>query len=465
MSKVTRGKNPGLFVQQSRIRCEKLSFLSVSSNYSERFINSFWFLERMKIDPTYNRDDDCDLYRRRKPKPAFEPSADVAYRNSKSVAVDIVTKSGMARVWSPDAEKEDLVLQTIKNLTKYPDIFPYVVILPDYHLNGKSINGAVIPSRRTLYVNAVGGDIGCGMASLKLPLAAEEARPTLRRIYHEIYDAIPCGNRSNSVVEERIAAMPLFGYDSAIMTNSLRKTMLRELGSLGSGNHFIEVQESSDGNLNLMVHSGSRGLGQVVRTVHLRKGKTLEKPRGLVVLDAESAEGQQYLKDADFATTYAKENRLEILRRCVEVFSENFAISSDLSGVIDVPHNYISRENHFGESLYVHRKGAIHVPDGALGIIPGSMGTETYLVRGRGNPYSFESSSHGAGRKMTRAEALDTISPEEFSKAMGNTISRTDNNIFDEAPQAYKDIRQVMRNQRDLVSIIDRLTPLIVIKG
>ena len=394
---------------------------------------------------------------------------DVTNPDKKSVAKDLVFDGKLVRVWSPTITREKDVIQSLKNLAKYPDVFPYIAVMPDYHLGENSVNGSIIPSENLLYVNAIGGDIGCGMASLKLPFEFEEIQRNLMQIYKDIYARVPSGRRLNITPNERVNNLPIFDNDLEIMNNANTKRAKQQIGTLGGGNHFVEIQKNENGDINLMVHTGSRILGQHIRGINMKKGKTLDSPRGLVVLEAESDEGKDYLKQVEFAVQYAKENRQEILRQAYEAFTDsvggNDSFESVLEKLIDVSHNSLSKENIFGKDVYVHRKGAVHLSDGELGLIPGSMGTNSYIVQGKGNKYSFESCSHGAGRKMSRGVAFSTIRKSDFLESMQGIISREDDSILDEAPQAYKDIGKVVKYQQDLVKVVEKLSPLACVKG
>ena len=398
-------------------------------------------------------------------------SSEFRYRNRKSSVIDISTKNGTAKIWAAKSSISADARKTIEDLTKCPDVYPYIAIMHDFHINGSWLNGSIIPTRNSLFVTAVGGDLGCGMASLKLPIQTDDIEGSLKAIYKEIYATVPCGRRTNETIDDAIENHPVFNHQSDVLTNDVRKKAKRQLGTLGGGNHFIEIQKNEEGELNIMVHTGSRYLGQVIRSVHLKNGTELARPHGLVTLAADSPEGQKYLNDMSLAIDYAKENRTEILRRVYAAIAkfvpelQQRDFSEFAEDTIDIHHNYIAQEEHFGETLYVHRKGAIHLLEGEVGIVPGSMGSKSYLVMGRGNIFSFNSCAHGAGRKLSRREAFNGITPRRFRQSMGDVISRTDRNVFDEAPEAYKDIEGVMRSQRDLVKVSDVLYPLASIKG
>jgi tRNA-splicing ligase RtcB len=286
-----------------------------------------------------------------------------------------------------------------------------------------------------------------------------------------IHAKVPVGRMINKALDAHVTSSSLFDYDSEVINNANKKMGKHQLGSCGGGNHFVEIQKRDDGRLNLMVHTGSRNLGQMVRLAYQRKAEKELKSERLISLQAESKDGQSYLRDADFAVRFARENRREILRRCYESFQEKFPqkvvenFEDAVNQLIDLPHNFISIESHFGQQVYVHRKGAIHLAKGELGVIPSSMGTFSYIVEGRGNQYSFDSCSHGAGRLMSRGEAMALIKREDFLEAVQAVVCNRSESMLEEAPQAYKNIDQVMMYQQSLAKRVHRLSPLVSIKG
>ncbi|MDD2731430.1 MAG: RtcB family protein [Candidatus Portnoybacteria bacterium] len=258
-----------------------------------------------------------------------------------------------------------------------------------------------------------------------------------------------------------------------------RKELAGQLASLGSGNHFIEIQKGSDGHIWIMIHSGSRNVGLKIADYYNKLAiKLNEKWRSsvpkewqLAFLPVDSDEGQAYLKEMNYAVEFALANRKLMMDRVIESFRVSLIRNKmvtimDTEPMINIAHNYASLENHFGENVWVHRKGATLARKGTIGIIPGSMGTKSYIVEGLGNSESFESCSHGAGRKMSRKEAIKSLVLKDEQEKMKEIIGapRTQNDL-EEAPGAYKDIDEVMENQKDLVKILVELTPLAVIKG
>jgi tRNA-splicing ligase RtcB (3'-phosphate/5'-hydroxy nucleic acid ligase) len=374
------------------------------------------------------------------------------------------------KAWSPTIERDKEVQKSLRKLKHYPDIYSHVALMPDYHLGETSINGSIIPSKETLYLNAIGGDIGCGIASINLGIREENLEAKTRDLYKAIVSRVPTGRRVHIHPEERIDSLDIFRADNPIFTNSVIKKAKQQMGTVGDGNHFVEIQKDQEGNLYAMVHTGSRYLGQVIREVHSRNGSQ-PNPKSPIMLNINDQEGEAYLQDSQLALAYSEENRKEILRKVLEAISETLGEipkgqqEKILEGILDVPHNFIAKETHFGTELLVHRKGAIYVPEGSLGIIAGTMGTPSYIVQGRGNKESFESASHGAGRRMPRGRALRSISHKEFLRTMDGIESRKDENVLDESPQAYKSIKEVMRSQKSLVRKVEELFPLINVRG
>lgn len=389
----------------------------------------------------------------------------------RTCARDIVLNGRLFRVWDPESRGNEELVGGLRAVSYYPDISPFVCVMPDFHISESSVNGSVIPSRNLLYVNAVGGDIGCGMASLRLPISLFEVENKLDEIYRLIYSFVPTGRQSNQTGVEVNNQDELFNQDLEVLNRSNVKDAKRQFGTLGGGNHFVELQTDEDNRVNVMVHTGSRVIGQIIKQIFTRQGITSQRPKGLIYLEADSRAGQDYLAHVKFALDYAKANRKEILSRTIKGILEVFPALGEringslLEGMIDVPHNYVSLERHFGEDLYVHRKGAVHLEEGELGLIPGSMGTHSYVVMGRGNQYGLDSCSHGAGRSMPRGKALDCIRKSDYLLAMRGIVCRTDDNILDEAPQAYKDVDKVINHQKDLVRVCEKLKPVVSVKG
>jgi tRNA-splicing ligase RtcB (3'-phosphate/5'-hydroxy nucleic acid ligase) len=352
-----------------------------------------------------------------------------------------------------------------------------IAVMPDVHLGSEACVGSVIATSRLLYPSAVGGDLGCGMAAMRFTCAAEQLadRDRAARLLHALARAVPAmtrpraqpvaGGAQPADVAELIRELEATPLTTAALESFRRRTAWAQLGTLGSGNHFIELQADEQGQLWMMLHSGSRGIGQEILASHL-----VRAPRGatgLPFLDAERDEGRRYLADLRWGLRYAEANRRALAQRTAEIVEDVLATSRDETSYLACHHNYIEREVHEGGELWVHRKGAISARRGELGIIPGSMGSPSYHVEGRGHAAALCSSSHGAGRRMSRGEARRKISRRTLEAEMKSVWfdHRHAEQLRDEAPSAYKDIGAVMRAQRELTRIVRRLHPLLSYKG
>jgi len=350
--------------------------------------------------------------------------------------------------------------------------------MPDNHAGFGCPIGTVFASKDVIVPAIVGVDIGCGMCAVKTSLNEIDTE-TLKKIMGEIRKAVPVGFNHHKTPQD-LQLMPNY---NGVGWTELPKIVFQEfnnaltqIGTLGGGNHFIEIQKGSDGHIWIMIHSGSRNLGKQVAdhynklAISLNEKWHSEVPTKweLAFLPIESEEGQAYLREMNYAVEFALANRRLMMDRAKEIFSSQWFGKIEFDEMINIAHNYASLENHFGENVWVHRKGATLAREGTIGIIPGSQGTKSYIVKGKGNKDSFESCSHGAGRKMGRKEAQRTLKVEDEVKRlndMGVIHSIRGVNDLDEAPSAYKDIDIVMDNQKDLVDILVELTPLAVIKG
>jgi tRNA-splicing ligase RtcB len=317
---------------------------------------------------------------------------------------------------------------------------------------------------RLVYPSAVGGDIGCGMAALAFDASADALdERTAADVLDGLARLVPRSRHTRSTAP----VLPPTLDDNALSDPRLcalaRDAGRLELGTLGSGNHFIELQRDDDNRLWLMLHSGSRALGPAIRRHHLANA-----PRGgLYGLDSESDDGRAYLADMAWALIWADANRRVMLDRVVGILSQAVGAQPIADSLVTCVHNHVRRESHDGELLWVHRKGAMPAGEGEPGVIPGSMGSASFHVTGRGCTASLASSSHGAGRTMSRSDARRRISPRALARQLDGVYwdERLAPWLRDEAPAAYKDIGAVMRAQRDLVRIIRRLDPILSFKG
>lgn len=365
-------------------------------------------------------------------------------------------------------EIEDGALHQARNLANLPFVHKWVAIMPDSHQGYGMPIGGVLATKGVVIPNAVGVDIGCGMCALRTPVESIDIH-TLKDIMSDIREAIPVGFAHHN--EPRTWTGFSAAPDIPIIQEELEAARY-QLGTLGGGNHFVEIQHGSDGYVWLMLHSGSRNFGyKVAKTYHEMAVRLCEAwysdlpNKDLSFLPVDSQEGTAYIMAMNFALDFAKANRYEMMRQVAYAFEHRTGAKID-EEIINIHHNYAAIEHHYGVNVWVHRKGATLAREGTAGIIPGSQGTKSYIVRGKGNPESFTSCSHGAGRRMGRKEARRALTVEgEMAKLGGVLHAIRGVEDLDEAPGAYKDIGEVMANQRDLVDIEVELTPLAVIKG
>lgn len=360
------------------------------------------------------------------------------------------------------------------DLASLPFAFKHIAIMPDAHAGLGMPIGGVLATKGVVVPNAVGVDIGCGMCAVKTNINAKElSRSTIEKIIKNIYQAIPVGfDHQNKPQDESL--MPQ-GYNikGMPMMKSLYESALRQLGTLGGGNHFIELQRASDDSLWIMMHSGSRNIGKQVADHYGKVAKYYNKLwyseviPGLEFLPIETQYAKEYFNEMEYCVKFAFANRRLMMERVCDII-QNELKNVDFEPMINIAHNYAAWEHHFDNNVIVHRKGATRAYKGEIGIIPGSMGTRSYIVEGLGNPESFMSCSHGAGRVMGRKEAIKKLNLKDVIKFMDEkkiVHSIKDVNQLDEAPAAYKDIDIVMKNQADLVRPIETLYPIAVVKG
>ncbi len=389
--------------------------------------------------------------------------------------------------WCNDVE--ETAMSQAEDLAMHPCVFKHVALMPDCHPGYGMPIGGVIACKDTVIPNAVGVDIGCGMGAVKTSIRIEEATdiPTLREITKRIKELIPCGEGRSHKTPQKWEGMPrdLNEFsDRGWFSDHVKTLAKKNLGSLGGGNHFIEIQAGDDGFVWLMIHSGSRHLGNKIAqyynkvAVNLNTLWNADVPgKDLAFLPVGTDEGKAYIEDMNYALAYAKENRRQIMVNFMNAFTSVFS-KAEFGQTVNIHHNYAALENHFGENVWVHRKGATSARKGETGIIPGSMGTPSYIVEGLGNPDSFTSCSHGAGRVLGRNQASTRLTIEECDNAMGDVVydrwsklkgwkrkkGRATHDLG-EAPQAYKNIDQVINAERDLIKPIVKLQPLGVVKG
>jgi len=389
------------------------------------------------------------------------------------------------KAWTDDLIQPEYAgaLKQAINLSNLPFAFHHVAIMPDTHQGFGMPIGGVLATKGIIIPNAVGVDIGCGVCALKTSLT-EIDKDTLKKIMGEIRKTIPVGfekhekMQNENLMPTTIPHIKLFDDNLQICKQEYDNAR-KSLGTLGGGNHFISIEKGSDGYVWIMIHSGSRNLGKQIAD-HYNKiaielnekwHSTVPKNWELAFLPLESEEGKSYLSEMNYCVEFALANRKLMMDRIKDVFERYITLSFgrvSFEPLINIAHNYARLEKHFGENVWVHRKGATLADKNTIGIIPGSQGTHSYIVRGKGNPDSFMSCSHGAGRKMSRSQAKELLNLEDEKKILDdqgivhNIRSEKD---LDEASGAYKSIVDVMKNQEDLVEILVELTPLGVIKG
>lgn len=388
----------------------------------------------------------------------------------------ISTEQKPIKLWLDDIEEG--ALDQAKNLANLPFIFKHAAIMPDSHQGYGMPIGGVVATKGVIIPNAVGVDIGCGMCAVRTSLTDIDT-DILKKIMGEIRKAIPIGfSKHEKAQDENLMPYSKSQCANPRIITEQWSNALKSIGTLGGGNHFIEIQKGDDGHIWIMIHSGSRNLGKQVADHYNKLATELnEKYHSLVpknwelaFLPVNSEEGQAYIKEMQYCVEFALANRKLMMDRVKEIFAINSPIGNTTAfePMINIAHNYASLENHFGENVWIHRKGATLAREGTIGIIPGSQGTCSYIVEGKGNPESFMSCSHGAGRKMSRKKAceeLDLESEKALLDEQGILHGIRGKKDLDEAPSAYKDIDVVMDNQKDLVEVKVKLKPLAVIKG
>lgn len=376
--------------------------------------------------------------------------------------------------WSPVLEDQNFA--QAQNLANLPFAFKHISLMPDTHMGYGMPIGGVLATRGYVIPYAVGVDIGCGMCVVRLPIKEVPDQAKLKSIISIIRKDVPMGYKKHKRMQD-IGLMPDVLDRSSLHVVSREFVNARNsLGTLGGGNHFAEIQQGSNEHIYLMVHSGSRNLGKQVCehynklaiAINERYFSSVPTSHELAFLPIDSKEGQSYIAEMKYCIEFARLNRKHIMDAIVDIVYSMLNIHHDHDEKIDVAHNYARMEHHFGSDVMVHRKGATSARQGEIGIIPGSQGSMSYIVKGKGNADSFTSCSHGAGRSMGSNEAKRSLNLEEQiadleRKGIVHTV-RTKNDL-NESVGAYKDIEEVMDNQMDLVSPLVQLRPLACVKG
>ena len=384
------------------------------------------------------------------------------------------------KIFTNDIDSDSI--EQLKKMAQLQFIYSHIAVMPDVHVGKGATVGSVIPTKNAIIPAAVGVDIGCGMNAVRLNLKASQLPDNLAPLRHAIERKVPVGfelhkqvkAKASSIIPLEKRLQPIIQKHPGLV-RMLRKfdaTWQKQLGTLGGGNHFIELCLDENQDVWIMLHSGSRGLGNVIGTYFIELAKKEAQHRFGHVPDKDlsyfaegSASFNDYVEAVEWAQNYAFENRREMMRLILEAIRPLLPPFQMTKEAINCHHNYVSRENHFGEDLLITRKGAIRAGQDELGIIPGSMGARSYIVKGKANPESFCSCSHGAGRKMSRNKAKLLFSQDDLIQQTQGIECRKDAGVIDEIPSAYKDIDQVMANQSELIEIVHTLKQILCIKG
>ncbi|MDB5896851.1 MAG: ligase [Ramlibacter sp.] len=389
------------------------------------------------------------------------------------------------KMWTRGVPVEDEAKRQLQNAARLPIVFRHIAAMPDMHLGIGATVGSVIPTTRAIIPAAVGVDIGCGMIACKTTLRAADLPDNLGPLRAAIERAVPHGRspgardpgawqKTPAAVDTAWGALePEFKQLCRDYPKLAKVNSHKHLGTLGSGNHFIEVCLDEEGAVWFMLHSGSRGVGNAIGTQFIELARQDAMRNNVHLPDRDLAyfeEGSRYFGDyvraVGWAQKFAKVNRELMMRRVIEaartVIARNFQVHTE---AVNCHHNYVQKEKHFGQEVFVTRKGAVSARAGELGIIPGSMGARSYIVRGKGNPESFSSCSHGAGRTMSRGDAKRRFTLADHRAATEGVECRKDQGVIDETPAAYKDIAAVMAAQEDLVEVVHTLKQVVCVKG
>lgn len=384
------------------------------------------------------------------------------------------------KIWTEDFDERSK--EQLSNIASLPFIHHHVAAMPDVHLGIGATIGSVIATHKAIIPAAVGVDIGCGMVACRLSITANDIEEkSLRKVFDQISRDVPVGRAQHK--DDRVLADAAKPFESRLnrMTEKHPELLkafgkfsnwVNQMGTLGGGNHFIEVCLDESDQVWIMLHSGSRGIGNALADYFIKLAKKDMEQWMIHLPDQNLAyfpEGTEHFDDyveaVGWAQEYAFQNRQSMVDLVLAALSRHLPTFEVTSEVVNCHHNYVERENHFGASVWVTRKGAIRAREGDLGIIPGSMGARSYIVRGKGNPESFCSSAHGAGRRMSRTAAEKQFSEADMLEQTKGVICRKDKGVIDEIPGAYKDIDSVMENQKDLTDVLHQLKQVVCVKG
>ncbi|MCZ7417419.1 MULTISPECIES: RtcB family protein [unclassified Streptomyces] len=384
------------------------------------------------------------------------------------------------RMWTDPAGVEDVAMRQLRNTTTLPWI-EGLAVMPDVHFGKGATVGSVIAMRGAVCPAAVGVDIGCGMSAVRTSLTANDLPGDLSRLRSKIEAAIPVGRgmHGEAVDPRRLHGFQAARWDDfwarfdgvAEPVHFRRDRAAKQMGTLGSGNHFWELCVDTSGSVWVMLHSGSRNIGKELADHHIGVAQSLPHNQGLIDRDlavfvADTPQMAAYRHDLFWAQEYARHNREVMMALSLDVIRKEFRKARPtFDPVISCHHNYVAEERYAGMDLLVTRKGAIRAGSGEYGIIPGSMGTGSYIVKGLGNPASFNSASHGAGRRMSRNQARKRFTTQDLERQTHGVECRKDSGVVDEIPGAYKPIEQVIDQQRDLVEVVAQLRQVVCVKG
>ena len=384
-------------------------------------------------------------------------------------------------IWTRDTQSA--ALDQLTNVSQMPFVHHHVAAMPDVHAGIGATVGSVIPTKGAIVPAAVGVDIGCGMNALRTSLTAADLPDSLRQLRNAIEQAVPVGFDMHERDPVRRSTIKPLAKTLDVILEKHRgiakmqkrrpyEIWVRQLATLGGGNHFIELCLDENDGVWIMLHSGSRGIGNVIgryfialaqRDMADQLGRLPDKDLAYFTEGAQHFD--EYVEAVAWAQDYAMINRREMMRAIVEVLTRKLPSFNITKEAINCHHNYVVQEHHFGANVYVTRKGAIRAGEGELGIIPGSMGAKSYVVRGKGNADAFCSCSHGAGRRMSRTKAKKQFDQSDLERQTQGVECRKDKGVIDEIPGAYKDIDEVMENQTDLVEVVHTLKQVLCVKG
>lgn len=384
------------------------------------------------------------------------------------------------KIWTD--EIDDKSRAQLRNIASLPFIHHHVAAMPDVHLGIGATIGSVIATHKAIIPAAVGVDLGCGMVAARLSLTANELdEKALKKVFDQISRDVPVGRDQHR--DERVLVEAVKPFEPGLKSLTNRHPELlkafgkfsrwaNQMGTLGGGNHFIEVCLDETDQVWVMLHSGSRGIGNAIASYFIALArKDMERwmiqlpDRDLAYFPEGSEHFADYLEAVHWAQEYAMQNRTSMLELVLAALQRHLPPFTVTTEAVNCHHNYVAQEHHFGENVWVTRKGAIRAREGDLGIVPGSMGARSFIVRGLGNPESFCSSAHGAGRKMSRTAAEKQFTVADMVAQTQGVICRKDKDVIDEIPGAYKDIDQVMANQADLTEILHTLKQVVCVKG